>query len=177
MTSTPNKFKNSEGVRYTQGLFYESAVYDRDSVLYTLKDTPHMGFPSIHEIYLSLNDPTEYRIATEYFDGVDHWEQIIGSTWFKPHLAKMRKALELKIRSEALAEVIKDAKSGSKSSMSSAKFILEKFNTTVSPDRRKAGRPTKAEVAAEANKLATSSVDIADDFSRIANILKPESIQ
>ncbi len=162
------QFKNPVGIRYTKELFFEMTLADKTNVLYTLKEDDHMGYPSIFRLYLEEEDPTEYTFATKYFEGVDHWEKLCTSNWFTPYLVKMRHALELKLKSHAFASIKRDALDPeSKSSSSSAKFILERGYEAVNPDKRKAGRPSKREIAEAARLENSFKEEIKDDFERI----------
>lgn len=168
--NTANKFRAENNGRLMRTLFHEMAMESKDRVLYTLKDRDWEGYPSIQRLYLELSDPSEYLIATTLFDGVEHWERICETEWFKPVLEKMRHSLDLKLKSEALQELIKDARSGSLSSKASAKYILDKGYNAVSPTKRRAGRPSKEEVARNAALQAASRNDLQDDFDRIQSI-------
>lgn len=161
-----NPYRNEQNVRMYKSLFYETALGEKRYAIYTLKEEDYLGYPSIYRLYLECNDPTEFTIATTYFDSVDHWERLCQAEWFKPHLDKMRRALELKLKSEAVAALIKDAKTTSKSAASSQKFLLEKFSL-ISPDKRAPGRPSKAEISAEAQRIASVADEINDDYRRL----------
>lgn len=162
-------FKNQFGVRYTKELFFETTLADKSNVIYTLKEDDHLGYKSIYRLYLEASDPTEYLFAVAYFEGVDHWEKLKSSPWFMPYLNKMRHALELKIKSEAFNAIVTDAMDKeSKSRAASAKFILEKGYETVNPDKRRAGRPSKQEIARAAKEESDIYAETKEDFARIS---------
>ena len=164
-----SKFRNEQNVRYLARLFYEAHA-DKSNTLYTLKEDDHLGYPSFYRLYLELNDPTEYRVATELLEGVDHWNMLCSSDWFQPYLAKMRYALNLKLKSEMVEKVRADANDpNSKTRTASAKFLIDRGLDVVSPDRRKAGRPSKAELQAATKDQTTNRNDIEDDYNRVVN--------
>ncbi len=170
-----NPYRNSSGTRYLKGLFYETSL-DKDTVLYTLKEADHevyredgtsVTYPSLQRLYLECNDPTEYLVATEHFDGVEHWDMLCNCSWFQTHLQRMRRTLELKIKSESVRMLMADAASNSKNASASAKYLLDKGYTSVAPDKRKAGRPSKEEVSAAALQDAQFKNTVDEDFKRI----------
>lgn len=161
-----NPYRNSSGTRYLKGLFWETSL-DKGTVMYTLKESDHEGYPSLQRLYLKCNDPTEYLVATEHFDGVEHWDMLCNCSWFQTHLQRMRRMLELKIKSESVRLLMADAKGNSKTSTASAKYLLDKGYTSVAPDKRKAGRPSKEEVSAVALQDAQFKNTVEEDFKRI----------
>lgn len=164
---SPNRFKNAVGQRLTKGLFYETTALDKSSVLYTLKDEPHMGFPSLRTLYLEAGDPTEYRFAVASLDGWDHWQTLSECTWFKPYLRKWRSELELKIKSQALSRIMGEAKTTSKNSFMANRYLVERAWETKGEGR--AGRPTKAQVKEAAHEQASHESRINADFERMAS--------
>lgn len=163
-------FRNKMNVRLKKDLFFETTP-DKTNVMYTLKEADHLGYVSIFRVYQELEDPTEYKIATEYFDGVEHWELLCKEKWFQPYLNKMRRSLELKIKARMFSVLAQDAQSSeSKTSTVSAKYLLEKGYDQVSPDRRKAGRPSKQEIAEAAQDELELNQLFKEDYNRILGV-------
>lgn len=158
-----SKFRNSSNTRYLQGLFFEQTSADKGTVLYTLKDEDHMGYPSLYQRYMAVSDPTEYRFAQEWLDGWEHWEALCNCSWFKPYVTRWRRELALKIKSEALASIINESRSASSNSYQAAKFLVN----GEWEDKRGRGRPSKQEVKEEATRIADDKSRIMDDFKRI----------
>lgn len=130
--------------------------------LYTLADKDKQGYPSFKRLYLEIADPTEYQVATQLVGGWEHWKVIISSRWFQEYLEPMREELEVKLRSEALTELIKHSKSSSPSAANSAKYIQSGDYTG-----KKRGRPSKTEVAAERQKQARIEDRLTQDMTRL----------
>lgn len=151
----------------TKGLFYETTDIDKSSVVYTLKDEPHMGFPSLRSLYLEAYDPTEFKFAVSALDGWDHWQELCQSSWFKPYLAKWRSELELKIKSAALARIMAEAKTTSKNSFMANRYLVER--AWESRGESRAGRPTKAAIREAAHEQASDAARIANDFERLTS--------
>ena len=166
-----SKFKTPQGRRLTQGLFYETTLADKSTVVYTLKEQDHEGYPSLKRLYLECGDPTEHRFATSYLDGWSHWEMLIAAEWFQPHVSQWRKELELKIKSAALFQIQEEATNDlSKSKFAANKFLLEggwKPKGETQASRR--GRPSKQEVMDEARKMAEERDLVEDAFRRVVN--------
>lgn len=171
-------YRNSSGTRYLKALFFEPAI-DKTFVLYTLKEADHeviqedgtpIVYPSLQRLYLECNDPTEFLVATQYFDGVEHWDMLCNCSWFQPHLSRMRRQLELKIKSEQIQLLMEDSKAGTKSSTASAKFLLTQGYASIAPDKRKAGRPSKEEIADAAARSISDTRTLEDDFQRVISL-------
>lgn len=156
----PNKYKNNAGSFLLRELFFEKTLADKVNVMYTLKDQEHEGFPALREFYLSIADPTEYKFAVECLDGWAHWERLCECEWFKPFLDRWRLELELSIKAEALACIIKMAKENGKQSFDASKYLLT--NAWVK-EKAKAGRPTKGKI----KDAAYDKYDVLQDFKRL----------
>lgn len=156
--------------RYLKGLFFEQTGADKSTVVYTLKDSDHEGYPSLYRFYMEVNDPTEWKFAQEYLDGWEHWEMLTSCTWFKPYIARWRKELELRMKSEALARIMRESKTTSKESFSANRYLLEKgWEPKEGPSHRR-GRPSKDDIAKAATELASADKRLSDDLERL-NIL------
>ena len=148
---------------------HKQAGTDPALVLYTLKDHEHEGKPSLRALYLETADPTEYEFANKYLGGWDHWVDLQGCEWFKPHVLRWRTELELKLKSEALKRIRDEAEADGRNGFAANKFLLQNgwIDKAAEPSRR--GRPTKAEVKQEAVRIASDSERITEDFERLMN--------
>jgi hypothetical protein len=162
-----NRFKSSNGVRYTKGLFLEESYEDRSSVLYTLKNEDHEGYASLYRRYMDFRDPTEVKFANAYFDGWEHWQMICNSSWFKPYIKRWREELELHIRAEALSNILATSKdTDSKFFYEANKFILS-GNWKPKPDKDAVGRPSKESIREKAEELFMSAQQTDEDYKRL----------
>ncbi len=166
MEKQKNKFRGENNTRYLKGLFYEQTLSDKSSVLYTLKDVEHEGYPSLFCLYLECGDPTEYKFATTYLDGWEHWEMLQACTWFEPYIKRWRKELDLKLKSEALARILKKSRQESKDFFAINKFILDKGWVTDG----KRGRPSKEEISRRADEILENNTQIKDDYERLVSL-------
>jgi hypothetical protein len=152
------------GTFLLKGLFHEENTTDKTQVLYTLKDEDHLGYPSLHRLYMETADPTEYRFALEHLGGLQHWEALQNCSWFKPYIQRWRRELSLKIQSEALAEIIKTGSKPGKDQLSANKFILlGSWNQTKATK----GRPSKEDIKRAAFELAEETSKTSEDYARI----------
>lgn len=166
-SSTTNKFKVNN-IRLLKAMFFEQAYGpDKSTVIYTLKDQDHQGYPSLYRLYMETNDPTEWKFATTYLDSWEHWEMLCQCTWFKPYLNRWRKELELRMKSHALARIMAEAKTTSKESFTANKYILEKGWEPKLMNTK--GRPSKEQIAQAANDIAISNKQLEEDFERISS--------
>lgn len=153
--------------RLLKGLFYETTLSDKSTVIYTLKDHDHSGYPSLYRLYMETNDPTEWRFSQEHLDGWEHWEMLCQATWFKPYAERWRKELDLRLKSQALVRIMSEAKTGSKESFQANKYLLEKGWEPKESSAAKRGRPSKDEIAKAAKDIASASSRLDEDFNRL----------
>lgn len=155
-----SKFKNVNGVFFLKELFYETAQ-NKENVVYTLKDKPHEGFPSLYEAYMLVNDPTEYEFATKYLYSWEHWLRLQECSWFKPIVAQWRDELEIRFKSAALREIMVKAAGSSRESFQAAKFLAEYGSKSTK------GRPSKQSIKDAAVDIATGQARVNEDFLRL----------
>lgn len=162
-----NPFRIHTGQRLLRGLFYETTQLDKSSVVYTLKDRDHEGYPSLYRLYMEHDDPTEYTFAIACLDGWDHWITLCRCTWFKPYISRWRTELEVRAKAKALVAIKALANNPTaKESYQANKFLISggwKDRT----QGKGAGRPSKEDVRKEAQRMAQDHKDIDDDFERI----------
>lgn len=161
-------FRLSNRKRLLKGLFYEMTGADKTGVKYTLKEEDHLGYPSLSRLYLETADPTEYQFAKTYLESWEHWQQLLACNWFKEHVAKWRIELEVKMKSEAIANIIRDSRDkGSKTRFTANKFIVEKGWEPKEGQGKTRGRPSKEQISQAAADLALESSRLQEDFERI----------
>ncbi len=153
-----NKFKDEKGRWLTQAIFYE-CYRDNETYppIYTLKEDDYKGFKSIKKIYLSLEDPTEYKLATKYLGGWEHWKCICECTFFKPHVAAWREELEIKMKCKELEEIINDP---------NKTFVAKKFLINKEWEVKR-GRPSKEELARKDRVNSVVNLQLEKDFKLI----------
>ena len=155
-------FKNTSGQHYLNALFYEMTGADKSTVVYTLKDEPHEGFPSLFQLYLQSGDPTEYQFAKTHLDGWTHWEKLLECQWFKEYVSRWRRELDTKIRSEALVRLLEKADLPGRDQFMINKYLLDGH---WKPGR--AGRPKKEDIRQAAHDIAMGDKRVQEDFARI----------
>jgi len=156
--------------KLTQGLFFEmTSPEDRERLKpkYTLKERDHTfkgtKYKSMHNIYMSMDDPTEYSFVMKTLGNWKHWKALCKLSWFKPFVESWREELEVKLRSDGIKAVIDDVNSENKSSASSAKWVAEKGWEKGTGK----GRPSKATIDKEANKLLSLDKEVEEDLTRM----------
>ena len=161
------KFRNSTNGRYLKGLFFEQTLADKSSVVYTLKDWDHEGFPSLYRLYMEMEDLTEYEFANKYLDGWEHWEMLNACEWFKPYVERWRKELTLKVQARALKALRAEAQSSSKNSFVANKFLVDRGWVDKSEKSHGRGRPSKDEVKKAADAIALHDKRLEEDLQRL----------
>jgi len=174
-----NPFKAANGQHYIRQIFYELNTEGHELSLYTLKDydikispegrTVGEGvdgrtLPSIHNLYVATEDPSEYLFANKYFDNWGHWQKIANSTSLKEYVTAMREELAVKLMARSLNSIKELATGDTRDSFQANKYLLEKG--WASTTGRK-GRPTKDSVKKEAELLLKDKEDFKDDFDRM----------
>jgi hypothetical protein len=137
--------------------------------MYSLKDWDHevdgVVYKSLYRLYMETNDPTEWKFANAFVDGWEHWEILCNCSWFRPFVVRWRKELELRMKSDALARIMRESKTGSKESFQASKYLLEKG---WEPKDTKRGRPSKDEIAREARNVFEERERLENDFERLS---------
>lgn len=168
---TINQFRHPEtNQRKLRQLFFETTLADKSSVVYTLKDRDHEGYPSLYRLYMETDDPTEYLFATEFLDGWDHWETLCQCTWFKPYIERWRREIEIKHRALALKNIKGLAANPDSKEYHQANKFLVNAGWVEEKKRRTAGRPSKDEVSKAAREMAAEARSLDDDLERVKGI-------
>lgn len=169
------KFKNFMGTHLLKPLFFEQIKEAADAHLsmYTMKDYDHtitvegkeVTLPSIKRLFVEMEDTTEYLFANEYFDNFQHWKKIKSTTWFAPLYEEMKEELVLKLQARALKK-IRDLEDHPDKGWMVNKYLLEEGYRDKKDTR---GRPSKAKIKEEADKLLLDKEEVNEDYSRLFN--------
>lgn len=177
--TTRNKFRNAvNNQRLTQALFFETTAPEtRDYAIYSLskvdKEWNGRKFKSLYKLYMAENDILEHDFATKYFESWDHWKQICETKFMRELIASWREELDVRIRSDALKIIQAEVYNNTKYSYPAAVYIAkqgwkDRIKTEDTKTTKKgAGRPTKASIAEEANRIAMEAHDVSADLQRL----------
>ncbi len=125
-------FINSQNTMLVQSLFLETALKRPQLAVYSLSDVDkeYEGkfYPSLYRLYLAEQDLTEFLFAESHLYNYAHWEKISNSSWFKPHLDRWRRDLNLQITARALQSVLKEAQSDSKNSFQANRILVDRLS-------------------------------------------------
>lgn len=165
-----SRFKNDRGLYMTRSLFFEVAP-DSSGAIYTLKDHDHTvngrTLPSLYALYMAEEDPTEYLFATKHLDSFKHWEMLCEATFFKNHVERWRRELDLKMTADNIQRIKVLASTNNRSSLEAQKYIAEKKWLVKEPASRTRGRPSKAEIEKNLALHMENSSQIEEDFNRL----------
>lgn len=160
------KYVNAMGNRYTKAIFFEMTLADKGTVLFTLKDRDHQGYPSLYRLYMDFDDLTEYEFAMEYLEGWEHWKLLCECSWFKPFVNRWREELHLSHAASALRQVKRIAATNENGSMAANKYLLEKgWQKNIDP----VGRPSKEAIKRKAKEMILTEKEVDEDHKRIFN--------
>ena len=136
-------FRNENNGFRTKSLFLETSYLDKSHVMYVLSPVARENLPSIYQLFLETEDPTEFKFANTYFDGMEHWRRICDSEWFKPFLEAMRSDLRLKIKQKAIEGIKEEAYNPESKSRFSALKYLADGGYISKEEAKRVGRPNK----------------------------------
>jgi hypothetical protein len=170
MKDFSSKFKNISNRFYTKAIFYEMNITDKDTILYTLKDEDHLGYPSLYRLYMEMDDITEYQFATTYFHSWAHWDELSQSGWFQPYISKWREELLLRRKMRHIREIERIASEGGKDSLAAQKYLLERAWEKNATPRKRVGRPDKPEDTQTDEEVRLSRKMFSQDYDRIIGV-------
>lgn len=160
-----SRFLDVMGRPLTQSLFLELGY--SENAVYTLKeyDYPYKGkhYPSLKRLFLLEEDPTEYTFAEKHLLGWQHWKRLCENKAIAKHIEEWREELELKIRSQAVRDMMNMCASES-GNYSAAKFLADR-----GWEKRAAGRPSKAEKDKHLRIEEKIEKEFAADVKRLAD--------
>lgn len=172
LVSTNPAFRTEMNARRSRQLFYEFwcnlPVDDRlPSPVFTLhEDRP--GLINLGAAYVSLGDPTGYKLSKQYLESYDHFQFFMKSSWFREAKEVWDKELDAKLASEGLDSIREYAKGiegvPSSVTLAAAKFLANKSYKEKNPSR---GRPSKEEVAGNLKTETEAAQTYIDDAARI----------
>jgi hypothetical protein len=134
MSDVRSKVVDSTGRNVVLGLFKEFARPDvKFRPIYTLKE--------VKQMFLEARDPSEYEAAMSIVGEWDHWLQLRNHPQLKSLIDHWHKELEVKLRSEAIKELVKHSKA--QGGTAAAKWLADKGY--VGEPKKRVGRPNKEE--------------------------------
>lgn len=164
-----NPFRDVNGRWITQGLFPETATTDK-FLKYRLKDgisDKHKNLPVLKDLYMDMMDQTEYLFAQKYMGGWEHWQRCCDNALIGREIEKWREELEVKLVALGLMQHVVIARdTDDKRSLQAARYLADKG---FKP-KKAAGRPSKAEKAAEAELEGRVADAVSSDLERIRNL-------
>ncbi len=157
-------YKADNGVWFTKSLFYDVKGFgdnERCDPVFTLyQDRP--GLINCRKTFIELRDPTGYKWAIKYLEDWEHWQKLMKTAWFQEAYDRWVSELKMVLRSEAIDQIAKIARSGSPQALGAAKYLA-----TFEWEKAGRGRPSKAELNAELKRqIAVLEVE-SDDAERI----------
>ena len=152
---------DSMGKFRTQSLFLELGY--KDEAVFTLKDFDHEHngdtYVSLKRLYLECADPTEYQFAQAHLMGWKHWQRMCENKVLRKHIDEWRDELEVKLRSQAVLDVISQARAGT---FQAAKWVADRGWA-----QRGAGRPSNADIEHEKKVQARIQDEYGGDVVRM----------
>lgn len=159
----------------TKHLFLETyldTLYpDVSTVVYTLGEEDKDGYPSLKKLYLQMNDLTEYKFATTHLGGWNHWQQLVGTEWFREHVMQWRTELELKNISEALIRIRDEAEMDGRNAFQANRFLATRGWIASEDKQERRGRPSKSEIKKAAEEQALKQTKPLADLKRLEELL------
>lgn len=158
-----NRLKDSTGRPLTQSLFLEIG-YDTEKAIYTLKDEDHEykghTYYSLKQLYLEMEDPTEYEFANTYLLGWQHWKRLKANKLLSKHFEEWEEELELRLRAQGIRAAIDQA--ADDKGFQAAKWLADK-----GWQKNSVGRPSKHEKLREERMQAKLDDEFSADVIRL----------
>lgn len=160
----------------TRSLFWETRKIDREDAyepLFTIKPRSHTvpsidkkgltTYPSLKEIYMSYDHVPghEYEFAMDVFGSWQHWNVLCLST-LRDMIQEWRDELAIKLKSEAIRNMIVASKEASAVGVNAAKYLADEGYMP-----KKVGRVTKEEKLREIKLAAGIRDTLAEDMDRL----------
>lgn len=144
------------GQRLTQKLFWEISF--APEALFTFANRE--GMVPFKQLYIDyyIQDPTEYKLATEVFLDWTQWDRIRNNTNVKKYLDPIIEEAKIARKSFLFQEVLKEAKHG-KSKFAATKYLIE--------DPQKLEGDRKQTKKNKQEGLRRVSKDYKDDIQRL----------
>ena len=166
MARSPSPYLSDTGKRLVRQLFIENRnIGENDLAIYTMhrEDEEYEGttYRSLYKLYLATKDITEARFVSLYLYDWEQWNSLCSSATYKDEIARWRTELKALVLGELIDTLVLDAHSDSKSSKSSAKFLVDKLS------KRTKGRPTTAVVPTTEETTRSVVSEIAKDIKRL----------
>lgn len=122
---------DSTGRKLTIGLFKELA--DSGSTI-----VPPFTIAEWRKVYVAIADPSDYEAAMVLIGNWEHWVALMNCKSFMAELTKWREEVLVKLRSAALANLVKQSQSDK--GTAAAKYLIELGGVKATR-----GRPAKEE--------------------------------
>ena len=157
------KLKDTSGRPLTQSLFLEIG-YDTEKAIYTLKDEDHEykgnTYYSLKQLYLEMEDPTEYEFANTYLLGWQHWKRLKANKMLSKHFEEWEEELELRLRAQGIRAAIDQA--ADDKGFQAAKWLADK-----GWQKNSVGRPSKHDKLREERMQAKLDDEFSADVIRL----------
>jgi len=150
------------GTPITQSMFLEIGYTDRAVFTTKDKDYKYKGklYPSLKKLYLEYEDPTEYGFVMKYLVSWSQWKKLCANQRTLLEIEQWREELELKLRSQAVKDMIDQSAEG-------GSFQASKWLSDRGWDKRAAGRPSKKEQLKEQRMKDKISNEFDSDIVRL----------
>ena len=157
------RLKDGQGRPLTQSLFLEIG-YEEDKAIYTFKDEDHEykgnTYYSLKQLYLEMEDPTEYEFANKYLLGWQHWKRLKANKILAKHFAEWEEELELRLRAQGIRAAIDQA--AEDKGFQAAKWLADK-----GWQKNSVGRPSKHDKLREERMQAKLDDEFSADVVRL----------
>lgn len=102
-----NIIKGEGGAVRTKSLFNDVIMEDSPykCIYYLRREQSDDDYIALKEVYMAMEDPTEFYFATLCFYNYAQWETISKLAWAKDVVDQWRKELALKLRSQAVHSI------------------------------------------------------------------------
>ena len=113
----------------------------------------------LHAAYISLEDPSEYYFAIQYFNTYSAWLKYVEE--HKEEVDLWRKELEAKIKSGCISRLLEASKGDSRDALGANKFLLD----CPWKEANGKGRPSKQDILTETKRIVDYNTQLEQDYA------------
>ena len=161
---TKLQLKDVQGRWRTRSLFVEETTTPDIDTLWCLREGSWKGKPSMKDLYMDMQDPTEYKFAMATLGSWDHWKVLCNTKWFSVIIEEWRDELATKLRATAIDTIKNISKDTDDTrALQAARYLADKGWV----DKQNQGRPSKEVVEGTKKRLAQKASVMDEHAERI----------
>ena len=166
LTGAP--YKAPTGQWLLKALFHEPSVrLPVDERVYNpvfSLDNDIKGLINARATYVELMDPTGFKWAMQYLNSWEHYERLLGCSWFLAEVEAWNREIKMTLQMRAIEKIREIAKGDSPQAYQAAKYLA---TADWEKGLHKAGRPSREVIKGELAQAIRQASQTEEDAARI----------